>query len=50
MSQTPMAFSRVSKVDSDVPSSCEMKDEPECKPLQGNRAFFDLGPLGVHSI
>ena len=23
-----------------MPSSCEMKDEPEFKPLQGNRAFF----------
>ena len=22
-----------------MPSSCEMNDEPECKPLQGNRAF-----------
>ena len=36
----PMAFSRVSTGDSDMPSSCEMKDEPEFKPLQGNRAFF----------
>ena len=36
----PMAFSRVSTLDSDMPSSCEMKDEPEFKPLQGNRAFF----------
>ena len=34
------AFSRVSTGDSDIPSSCEMKDEPEFKPLQGNRAFF----------
>ena len=34
------AFSRVSTGDSDMPSSCEMKDEPEFKPLQGNRAFF----------
>ena len=40
MSQTPTAFSRVSTGDSDRPSSCEMKDEPEFKPLQGNRAFF----------
>ena len=45
----PMAFSRVSTGDSDMPSSCDMKDEPEFKPLQGNRAFFDSGPLGVHS-
>ena len=35
-----MAFSRVSTGNSDMPSSCEMKDEPEFKPLQGNCAFF----------
>ena len=40
MRRTPTAFSRVSKGDSDMPSSCEMKDEPEFKALQGNRAFF----------
>ena len=40
MRRTPMAFSRVSTGDSDMPSSCEMKDEPEFKPLQGNREFF----------
>ena len=40
MRQTPMAFSTVSTGDSDMPSSCEMKDEPEFKPLQGNQAFF----------
>ena len=40
MRRTPMAFSRVYTVYSDMPSSCEMKDEPEFKPLQGNRAFF----------
>ena len=40
MSRTPMAFSRFSTGDSDMPSSCEMKDEPEFKPLQGNGAFF----------
>ena len=40
MRQTPTAFSRVSTGDSDMPSSCEMKDEPEFKPLQGNPAFF----------
>ena len=38
--QTPTAFCRNSTGDSDMPSSCEMKDEPEFKPLQGNRAFF----------
>ena len=40
MSRTPTAFSRVSIGDSDMPSSCEMKEEPEFKPLQGNRNFF----------
>ena len=40
MSRKPMAFSRVSTGDLDMPSSCEMKDEPEFKLLQGNRAFF----------
>ena len=40
MRQTPTAFSRVSTMDSDMPSSSEMQDEPEFKPLQGNRAFF----------
>ena len=35
-----MAFSRVSKGDSDIPSSCEMKDEPAFKGLQGKPAFF----------
>ena len=45
----PMAFSRVSTGDSDMPSSCEMKEKPEFKPVQGNRAFFESGPLRVHS-
>ena len=40
MRRKPMDFSRVSTGDSDMPSSCEIKDEPEFKPLQGNRAFF----------
>ena len=35
-----MAFSMFSTRDSDIPSSCEMKDEPAFKPLQGNPAFF----------
>ena len=38
--RTPTAFSMVSAGDSDMSSSSEMKDEPEFKPLQGNRAFF----------
>ena len=40
MRRTPTAFSRLSTGDSDMPSSCEMTDEPEFKSLQGNRAFF----------
>ena len=40
ISQRPTAFSRVSTGDSHIPSSCEMKDKPEFKALQGNRAFF----------
>ena len=40
MRRTPMAFSRIFTGDSDMPSSCEMKDEPEIKPLQRNRACF----------
>ena len=40
MRQRPLAFSRVSSRDSDIPSSCDMKDKPKFKPLQGNPAFF----------
>ena len=35
-----MVFSRVSTGESDIPSSCEMKDEPAFKPLQGNPTIF----------
>ena len=35
-----MAFSGVSSGDSDIPSSCEMKNEPAFKALQGKPAFF----------
>ena len=35
-----MAFSRVYTGDSDIRSSCEMKDEPAFKALQGKPAFF----------
>ena len=35
-----MAFSRVSTGDSDIPSSCQMKDEPAFKALQVKPAFF----------
>ena len=34
------AFSRDSTGDSEIPSSCEMKDEPAFKPLPGNPALF----------
>ena len=40
MTLTPTSFSRVCTRDSDMTSSCEMKDEPEFTPLQGIRAFF----------
>ena len=40
MRRKPMAFSRDSTGDLDMPSSCEMKDKPEFKLLQGNPAFF----------
>ena len=42
MSRGPRTFSRVSTRDSDIPSSCEMKDKPTFKPLQGNPAFFQV--------
>ena len=45
---TPTAFSRISTGDSDIPSSCEMKDEPEFKPLSEIGPSFQSGPLGVH--
>ena len=35
-----MSFSRVSTRDSDIPSSCQMKDEPAFKALEGKPAFF----------
>ena len=39
MRQGPRAVSRVSTGDSDIPLSCEIKDEPSFKSLQGNPAF-----------
>ena len=36
----PRAFSRDCPEDSDIPLTCEMKDEPAFKPLQGNPTFF----------
>ena len=35
-----MAFSRDCPEDSDIPLSCEMKDKPAFKPLQGNPTLF----------
>ena len=35
-----IAFSRSSSEDSDIPSYCEMKDEPAFKAPQGKPAFF----------
>ena len=49
MTLTPTAFSRISTWDSDMSSSCEMKDEPEFSPLQRIRPSFESGPFGVHS-
>ena len=40
MRRRPTAFSRASTGDSDIPSSCEMKDDPEFKTLQGNPELF----------
>ena len=40
--QGPMAFSRVSTEDSDLPITCDIKDEPVFKSLQGNPAFFPV--------
>ena len=31
---------RISTQDSDIPSSCQMKDEPAFKPIQGNLTLF----------
>ena len=42
MRRETRVFSRVSTGDSDIPSYCEMKDEPAFKPQQGNRPFFRI--------
>ena len=36
------AFSRDCTEDSDIPLSCEMKDETAFEPLQGNTSFFQV--------
>ena len=38
----PRAFPMDCTEDSDIPISCEMKDEPAFKPLQGNPTFFQV--------
>ena len=40
MRRGPRAFPMLPTRDSDIPSSCKMKDEPAVKPLQGNTVFF----------
>ena len=40
MRQRTTAFSWVSTGDSDIPTSCEMKHEPDFKSLHRNPAFF----------
>ena len=42
MSRGTRSFSRVSIGNSDIPSSCERKDDPAFKPLQGNLAWFPV--------
>ena len=49
MRRTHMAFSRVSTGDTDMPSSCEMKDDPEFKLLREIGPSFESWPLRVHS-
>ena len=36
------AFSMDCTEDSEIALSCEMKDEPAFKPLQGNQSFFQV--------
>ena len=40
MRRSPTSFSIVFTGDSNIPSSCELKDDLEFKPLQGNPSFF----------
>ena len=44
-----IAFSGVSTGDSDIASSCEMKDDPAFKPRMETRRSFESGHLRVHS-
>ena len=43
-----MAFSRVSTEDSDITSSCEMKDGLHLRHCRQSRPSFESGHLGVH--
>ena len=45
----PRDFSRDCTEHSDIPLSCEMKDEPAFKPLQGYPAFFRVMASRYHS-
>ena len=45
-----IAFSRVSTRDSDIASSCEMKDEPAFMHCRESQPSFESEHLGVHSI
>ena len=49
MTRGTRVSSRISTQDSDIPSSCQMKDEPAFKPLQGNPTLFLSGNLDIHS-
>ena len=40
--QGTVTFSRVCTEDSDLPISCDIKDEPAFKSLQGNPVFFHV--------
>ena len=40
MTRGTRVSSRISTQDSDIPSSCQMKDEPALNPLQGNPTLF----------
>ena len=46
MMLVPRAFSWDCTEDSDIHLSCEMKDEPALKPLQGNPTFFRVRESG----
>ena len=49
MRREPRTFSKVYTGHSDIPSSCQVKDEPACKPLQGNLALLRVRACRVHS-